>query len=98
MIFNSHLTGMPHIHGVAWIDESTLNDFGIKDQFLCDGREENVTKLVDALISCEIPEPLPLTQFSTEEEKRQSASYSCNVCEKNILVKTWTSSTCSDSA
>ena len=71
LIFNSHLTGMPHIHGVAWIDESTLNDFGIKDQFLCDGREENVTKLVDALISCEIPEPLPLTQFSTEEEKRQ---------------------------
>ena len=48
--------GMPHIHGVAWITENRLNENGFKDKFLCDGTPENIIKLADDLVSCQVPE------------------------------------------
>ena len=65
--------GMPHIHGVAWIEEESLKKFGIEKQFLCDENEDNVVKLVDELITCQIPMPLPLTQCVTDADKEQRA-------------------------
>ena len=44
------LSGMPHIHGVAWIDQDWLNKFGIKG-YLTDSPEKAV-KLADMVVSC----------------------------------------------
>lgn len=47
--------GMPHIHGVAWIEESYLQKKGLSDP-ISDGNSQKVIELADELISCCIPE------------------------------------------
>ena len=47
--------GLPHIHGVAWIDSNYLAEkFKIKGDYHEYLRE--VEKFVDSLISCQIPD------------------------------------------
>ena len=47
---------MPHIHGVAWILQSYLDEKGFKDGFLCDKKNSKATaELADRLISCQFP-------------------------------------------
>ena len=47
--------GLPHIHGVAWIEKKFLiNELGIKGDF-CDHLNK-VRDLADKLISCQIPD------------------------------------------
>ena len=49
---------MPHIHGVAWMEQSFLEEKGIiKDKFLCDKQNGEATaRLADELISCQLPD------------------------------------------
>ena len=42
---------MPHIHGVAWIEQLCLNGLGFKNGFLCEGEQKDITKLAGELIS-----------------------------------------------
>ena len=62
---------MPHIHGVAWIEQLCLNGLGFKNGFLCEGTESKITELADELISCEIPEFVEETPSMTVEEKKE---------------------------
>ena len=62
---------MPHIHGVAWIEQLCLNGLGFKNGFLCEGEEKKITELADELISCEIPEFVEETPSMTDEEKKK---------------------------
>ncbi len=45
---------MPHVHGVAWIDEKWLKEFGIDGDLL--DHPDKATELADKLISCQLPE------------------------------------------
>ena len=60
--------GFPHIHGVAWIDESWLNKNGIKDGILSEATDQAVCDLADKLISCEVPEPGPEPDKNAPED------------------------------
>ena len=51
--------GMPHIHGVGWIDKEWLQiKFGIEGELI--DEPEKALKLVDYLITCELPENNPI--------------------------------------
>ena len=48
---------MPHIHGVAWIPQSYLDEKKFKG-LICDKRNSQLTaQLADKLISCQLPKP-----------------------------------------
>ena len=58
---------MPHIHGVAWIHQSYLDEKGIKDGFLCaKNNRKAVVELANTLISCHLPN---IEDKSTKEAK-----------------------------
>ena len=46
---------MPHIHGVAWINQLYLKRKGLIDP-ICNGDPKKVIELAEELISCNIPE------------------------------------------
>ena len=46
--------GMPHIHGVAWLDEDVVKDYRLKDSSEFD--LERLPTLIDSLITCQLPE------------------------------------------
>ena len=45
--------GMPHIHGVAWIEPATLEKYTMSDTFEF---TDNVTELIDSLMTCHLPD------------------------------------------
>ena len=47
---------MPHIHGVAWISPQCLRDRGIDGTDVSKMKETDLIKLIDELISCELPQ------------------------------------------
>ena len=47
--------GMPHIHGVFWIDKTWLEEFGIKGDLLDQDNIQKTQELADKLISCKLP-------------------------------------------
>ena len=68
--FFYHL-GFPHIHGVAWILQSWLDEEGFGKENLCQAPEKKVAKLADKLISCHLPEPITLGPASSTEDQKQ---------------------------
>ena len=67
----SYNIGFPHIHGVAWILQSWLDDEGFGNKNLCDAPEKKVAELADKLISCQLPEPITLGPDSSPENEYQ---------------------------
>ena len=61
--------GMPHIHGVLWIDKEWLNDFGIAG-YLTD-QPHLAVKLADQLLSCEIPDDENIAEKVTQVQKHR---------------------------
>ena len=59
--------GMPHIHGVAWIEKSWLEERGITG-YLSDQIDKAV-ELASELISCQVPEGTKLGRIVSEVQK-----------------------------
>jgi hypothetical protein len=68
-------SGMPHIHGVAWIDKSAL------EKYLQPGHRtnynENVIELIDKLITCKLPEDDEELLKKVTEVQKHGHSKSC---------------------
>lgn len=68
--------GMPHIHGVGWIEKEWLeNVYGITGDFI--DEPEKALPLVDKLISCELPENNPIIKDIVNEVQRHHHTKSC---------------------
>ena len=69
--------GMPHIHGVAWIDKDWLRLKGIAD--ICDEKNEAIvlTEIVDKMISCQLPEDDPNLKKIVSEVQKHKHTKSC---------------------
>ena len=65
-------TGFPHIHGVAWIADWCLKQYGFKDGLLSNGSEEAIVNLADELISVSVPEPVPIKNPNDKDECHQN--------------------------
>ena len=52
MFLKTICLGLPHIHGVAWIDPDWLKNFGIYGNLI--DYPEKTTELADTLVSCSI--------------------------------------------
>ncbi len=65
------LLGMPHVHGVAWIEKSYLN----KKKYLIPGTNdfsENAIELIDRLVTCKLPNnDTKLLDIVTSVQKHQ---------------------------
>ncbi len=71
----NYIAGMPHIHGVAWIDRSYL----VKYLTSSDSIEynDNVIELIDNLVTCELPENDPILRNIVNEVQRHNHTKSC---------------------
>ena len=63
--------GLPHIHGVAWIEKDFLLSRGIEGTLM--DNEEASLELADELISCRLPDPeeIPLGPIVEEVQKHK---------------------------
>ena len=69
--------GLPHVHGVAWIDPEWLeNEHGIHGN-LIDSKEEEVIKLTDKLVSCSINTGDSKLDKIVKEVQKHNHSKSC---------------------
>ena len=59
--------GMPHIHGVAWVEKDWMKSHDIPDN-LCD-QPEKALILVEKMISCEFPEDVEVKKIVTEVQQ-----------------------------
>ena len=67
--------GMPHIHGVAWIQKQWLHDFGITN--LLTDHPEKAVELADNIISCELPDSNRKVKDIVTQVQRHSHTKSC---------------------
>ena len=68
--------GMPHIHGVAWIDKEWLElKYGITGNLI--DQPEKALALVDSLITCELPEHNPIVKKIVNEVQKHHHTKSC---------------------
>ena len=68
--------GMPHIHGVAWIDKEWLAlEYGITGNLV--DQPEKALPLVDSLITCELPEHNPIVKKIVNEVQKHHHTKSC---------------------
>ena len=70
--------GMPHIHGVAWIDRDWLLKVGITGDFSDEKHEKAILeKIVDKLITCQLPEENPKLNNIVKEVQKHKHTKSC---------------------
>ena len=68
------MRGLPHIHGVAWMDKEFLEPYMMEDGFTYD--LDKLPELVDRFVTCEIPEE-PHMKKLVEDLQTHSHSKSC---------------------
>ena len=67
--------GLPHIHGVCWIQKEYLESMNIKNDLM--DNEEAAIKLADQLISCRLPSEKPLCDIVPHVQKHKCLKASC---------------------
>ncbi len=65
---------MPHVHGVAWIEKTWLENFGITGTLV--DHPDKVPELADRLISCQLPDD-PNLRKTVEEVQTHHHTKSC---------------------
>ena len=68
--------GMPHLHGVFWLDKAWLKTFGIEGS-LKDAPYDKVVELADYLVSCKIPEDDEKLKKVVEQVQTHHHTTSC---------------------
>ena len=64
------ITGMPHIHGVAWICPNYLKEKGISG-YLCDMEEKDLVPIINKLITCQLPNENRMKKTVNEVQKHR---------------------------